>query len=757
MGGAVRFADGGGVDDLAMADEPLPAAPASAAPMTDASPGWYINPEAVSASAPVDYNAPPADPTMAQVTDGQGNPSRGLIGAISDGLHWLGDHLGLVGSAQAHPAIAQTPEIQTRRQQLVNNDPEGATYITHQNREELNDLADPNHQLEGSYRNLAGLEAGYKWAMSRGDEETAARLAASILHYDVLTSQNLSAEAAKSLYNGDIRDAVEKTNQAIAAVPDGRFIHVTLNPDGKTVTVTGSDMSGQQLWQKYGSAATILEHATALGRSGKLQWDALESQAAKYDSTFANMVKNRQLNVTEEGRDRRQQEAWQHQQDVLDAKEAAKQKAAEDEANREAEYYRTQNPPPAATPATPAPVTPATTTVAAAPTPAPPTTAPPTTAPEPTTTPTAKAPTADATAPTGAIARGPTGHGGALPGPPASPADMASADATNVNFERMEDDARQKAAATIQARYADEAKSLPSPPRRPDENPNFMSLSANGKANAWKDYNAQLERYNAGRHDLQTRMTTDIANANKDISDRIATQRQTQANQDIQTRQEIAANRAHGWDVEKEQTQQDNRVALVNYNDQVKRAEPRNPTEAREELGATDTRVPLAQAFLPDAAKQGDTLTGDAAGTALVAAGFDPGVQQVLQTALHSGFMNSPLSTKEEVARGVMLFASGRPGAGVLDPRTNVRHVAVSDDKGYVSTFSIPEAVYQNLKILNAKGSYAAKTKQAIATAPPPEARPSTVPASQAPVATPEDIGGPGWYKRTHPAISATP
>jgi hypothetical protein len=318
-GGAVGFDDGGMVapgiggdpelQQMAYEDaqDNAPAAPAT--PMTNKDPGFYMMPDQMASAAPAapmsggasSYNAPPPDPTTPQIKDEQGNPSRGLIGAISDGLHWLGDHLGLVGSAQAQPAIAHDPQTQDARQKLVTNHPDGATYITHQNVEELNDVADPNHQLQGAYRNIAGLEAGYKWALSRGDDATAGRLAASILHYSVLTSQNLSAEAAKSLYNGNMQDAVDKLNQASDAVPDGRLVHASLNPDG-TVTIQGKNLNGQVEWQQHGAAATILERATSLGRSGKLQWDSLESQAAKYDSTFAEMAKNRQGNKIAQGK-----------------------------------------------------------------------------------------------------------------------------------------------------------------------------------------------------------------------------------------------------------------------------------------------------------------------------------------------------------------------------------------------------------------------------------------------------------------------
>ena len=197
-GGSVAFADGGDVDDMqtmqtmdiadARDDAGADAAPAT--PTSDKDPGWYVNPNDTAAAtstaaptqdnAPADHSTPPPDPTTPQIKDDQGNPSRGLIGAISDGLHWLGDHLG-IGGAQA--AIAHNPQQQDQRQQFVTNNPNGATYITHQNVTELQDVADPQHQLQGAYRNIAGLEAGYKYALSKGDDATAGRLAASILHY----------------------------------------------------------------------------------------------------------------------------------------------------------------------------------------------------------------------------------------------------------------------------------------------------------------------------------------------------------------------------------------------------------------------------------------------------------------------------------------------------------------------------------------------------------------------------------------------
>jgi hypothetical protein len=328
-GGAVGYDDGGMVGDEGLStmqsmdyadarDDQAGAAPAATQvsynsagePTSDINPADYITPAAPTsgqtAAAPSGGPAgrsdsiPPPDPTTAQIHDDAGNPSKGLIAAIGDGLHWLGDHLGLTGGQPA-PAIAQHPEQNQRQQAFASGQNVGD--MTSKDYEELNRIADPGGQLKNGYQNLAGLEAGYKWALSKGDAATAGKLAAAYLHYSVNLSQNLSGEAQKALYAGDLQKSVDYTNQALQAVPDGRNIHVELSPDGKTVKVTGSSLTGQQLWQKYGAAPELLERASALGKSGKLQWDALESQAAKYDSTFAQMQKARIANGIAQGKE----------------------------------------------------------------------------------------------------------------------------------------------------------------------------------------------------------------------------------------------------------------------------------------------------------------------------------------------------------------------------------------------------------------------------------------------------------------------
>jgi hypothetical protein len=90
---------------------------------------------------------------------------------------------------------------------------------------------------------------------------------------------------------------VDYINEASDAVPDGRLVHATLSPDGRTVTFQNKDLDGRVIWQQTGAAHAVLERATSMGKDGKLQWNALESQAAKYDNTFAQMQKARQGNA----------------------------------------------------------------------------------------------------------------------------------------------------------------------------------------------------------------------------------------------------------------------------------------------------------------------------------------------------------------------------------------------------------------------------------------------------------------------------
>jgi peptidoglycan LD-endopeptidase CwlK len=305
-GGAVAFDDGGVADpdstaedmqvdrDDALINQSLDSAPAEggAAPLTYFTPADVMQPPTTPPS-----NVSPMTP---EITDGQGNPSRGLIAAIGDGLHWLGDHLGLVGGAQAHPAIASDPQTQNNRSNFAQGNNVGG--MDHDAHRQIATMIDPKGTLDDAERNIAVMEGSYRFLLSQGDTQNASKMAASILQYSVQTSQQFAEEAAKQLYDGNLQGAADAINHASDAIPDGRLTHVTLNKDG-TAIVTAKGMDGRTLWQHHGSAEAILQYATNRGRTGQMQWDALEAQAAKYDPTFRDMAKNRALNANAQAKE----------------------------------------------------------------------------------------------------------------------------------------------------------------------------------------------------------------------------------------------------------------------------------------------------------------------------------------------------------------------------------------------------------------------------------------------------------------------
>jgi hypothetical protein len=783
-GGVVRFADGGGVDDadvqqMQMTDmmdsggedhsddalfysgQPPGGAPAPVRQEgglpdftgyygedTGAQPTQGGGGGGGGGGASVQSGPPPGlPPNTAQIKDDDGNPSRGFIAALTGGLHWLGEHLGLGTPAQAGTlpgAIAQDPQTQTGRQNFVQgNLPDGTPKMDQNQREQIDDMADPTHELAPTFRHMAGMEFAYKTLVGQGRVEDANKMMASILHYDQLASQEHSEAAAKLLYDGHTKEAVDEINQAADALTDGRNIHATLLPDGN-VKIDGSDLNGRQMWQQIAAPYALLGHLEGM-RNGSTQWTSYEDQAAKYDSGFARMAKQRSASVTAR------------------QKTAADQKA-QDDANKAIagfgpEYDEPDTAPPTA-PVTPPGALPGPTGGAIPISTQP--QGPEGTAPSP-----AKSPdttTADSNAP--------PIPGAGLHGIPPAPTGTATAADVRTPQDQDVDLEHNVAYQSVPAQvrplfFTSDGRPIEGgrPLHKPEVIDQVTLKSYAPQVQA--AYNERWKRYTDAETRNTQAMTTMISGMQKDIATDIASRRaaQVQTHSDTaagtRSQNEIAAaalRQRNEVEEHKRQEQQGvtDKETLDDYTDKLKRAETRNPKEALDELGTVDPRVALAQSFLRDAAKQPD-LTGDQAGTALVAAGFDPGTQQMLQEAWHAGFMNSPLTRKEDVARGVMLFASGKPGAGVLDRRTGVRNVTVRDDNGYASTFSVPEPMYQNLKALNTKNAYAAETKAAIANAPTPEMRPSTVRASSVPTTTPQDVGGPGWYKRTHPAIAPAP
>jgi hypothetical protein len=329
-GGIVRYDDGGDVqqpdpnigmdqaDQVALNDydpgdarieqdiasrsaaENAPAQPTE--PGMPAFTGYFLPPQDQPAPAPAptqgggaqggaqeDPHRPPGLlPYAAQGSDPNGNPSNGFISALTGGIHWLADHLGVIGGAQAgQQALAPDPQTQQNRQVYTSR----ANMITSANREQLNDMADPHHTLDQFMRNINGLEQGWRWLVAQGDITGANKMAASVLQYDVANANNYQEEAAKRYYDGDLPGAVKALNAAADAVPADQRFQATLEKDSSgnpIIKISGSDLTGRELWQRYAMPAAILGAVNP-----SMPWTMLENQAARYDPTFKQMATER--------------------------------------------------------------------------------------------------------------------------------------------------------------------------------------------------------------------------------------------------------------------------------------------------------------------------------------------------------------------------------------------------------------------------------------------------------------------------------
>ena len=598
-GGVVAFDDGGEVSidptpdlmedrqtaqDDQMTTALLDQRDATSAPTSAAQGGYF---------SPADYQTPAYGPTSQpqkggspagvlpmtpEISDGQGNPSKGLIGAISDGLHWLGSHLG-IGGAQAAPAIAGDPQTHGNRSNFAQGHNVGGWDQDQQ--QQVGKMIDPSDSLNGAERQIAVMEGTYKYMLSQGDSAGAGKMAASILQYSVQTSQKYAEEAARQLYDGNLKGAVDNINHASDAVPDGRLVHVTLDPDGKNVTVVGKDMSGRALWQQRGSAEAILQYATNRGRTGQMQWDALEEQASKYDPTFAQMAKNRALGANAR---------------VKEAADTEAQAAANEQISKFTPQFDPVDQPgavaPASAPTAPAiprgpsvqtaslaPTVPTASTQGAPPTPdgrgAAPSNAPP--------------PTADSNAP---VALGPTGHGGALPSTPS--ADIPAAGAQNVDLEH--DAGYQSIVANTTPKYFTsdgrpivgvDANGNPQAMRRPQTVDavtlkSYAPQVANAYRESWQQYQAAVQQNQAS-------MRQDIDGQRRDYSANLVSQRTAGA----QAHSDAAA-------MERERYGDQSRASTQAHQDQAAAARVQAEADAKA-LAARTAEEHAARAPRPDA------------------------------------------------------------------------------------------------------------------------------------------------------------
>ena len=548
-GGVVAFDDGGDVgqdmneDRQTAQDDQMTTAlldqrdaAAAAPPAPTGAPSDYYSPADYQTPAPAtpaprsgQGGAAPAGaaPWTPEITDGQGNPSKGLIGAIGDGLHWLGEHLGLTGGGPS-PAVAPDPQTQTNRSNFARQQNVGGWDQNQQ--QQAASMIDPNSSLNAAERQIAVMEGTYKFMLSQGDSAGAGKMAASILQYSVQTSQKFAEDAAKQFYNGNLKGAVENFNHASDAVPLGQQTHMVLDPDGKTITVQGKTVDGRTLWQQKGSAEAILQYATNRGKTGQMQWDALESQAAKYDPTFKEMQANRTKNVYAQGKTDADAAAQAQANDAI-------AKLGPQFGDASGDQSGGQSAPASApvTPALPGPgAAPATTTANAAPTPAP--------TPAPSPGKTADTTSAQPASPPATSdenqGQGPTvanaDKGAGLPAQPDS-ADLPTSDAQSVSLEQ--DKGYQAIVANTTPKYfTSDGRPLVGgrPMNRP---PTIDAVTLKSYApQVQAAYNERWKEYTQAVQENQAAMRSDIDGQRRDYAANLTSQRsaQSQAHSDAQ-------------------------------------------------------------------------------------------------------------------------------------------------------------------------------------------------------------------------------
>jgi hypothetical protein len=556
--------------------------------------------------------------------------------------------------------------------------------------------------------------------VAQGDIVGANKMAASVLQYDVANANQYQEEAAKRYYDGDLPGAVKAINAAADAVPSGQRFHAELAPDGKNLIVTGSDLTGRELWKQYAAPAAILG---AVNKS--LPWVTLESQAAKYDTTFRDMAKARA--------------------------EAAKERYGDQQAAAAAQKFappRRATAPDVSAPAAPTPAMPS------VPTP-PPTITADTTATPPVSGGRAAVATPPATADSNAmIANVGTGQAGLsdrpAPGIPNVPTlakvdqPITLADATKPSAPALAagapPDANVPAAggAAVSAQTPDFNKIAASLDQQDYTEHQQVALEAQQRYQSqYEDYpdpalvrnKADLVAFNARKAEVAAHNTeVDKAKSeyltgrNKDVSDKIAAARARLQAQEAETaattRNERSITAAAKADTNKykhedynteRKNELDTSQKLIASN--LAGTTPRSDTEMNGMVGENKTFDPyisMARAFNPDLS---DTTTRAQAINAMRQKGFDDNTQTSMAGAYYNGVRHSPNTTPDEVGAGIQSFITGghfTANAEQTDDKGNpmplhgvVRYmVTVEDNTGNHLSFLMPVNNLANLRNL---------------------------------------------------------
>ena len=234
-----------------------------------------------------------APPSAPQIEDGYGNPSHGLIDAITDGLHTLGQALGLGGQQNAIP---QDTTVSANQQAFTRG--EGA--MSQNDMNQVYKLFDPADSLNQAMRNMAGMEGVHNQLLLDGNYEKAGQYAASMLMYARKMSALYADAAVDKFQKGDIDAGLAAMKQSFDEIPDARKLHFEKTDNGN-IDVAITNMRNVVEWKQTMAPKDVLAYAVkGSTKDGSLFWDALETQAAKYDPEYKAMAEQRKQDASAE-------------------------------------------------------------------------------------------------------------------------------------------------------------------------------------------------------------------------------------------------------------------------------------------------------------------------------------------------------------------------------------------------------------------------------------------------------------------------
>ena len=773
-GGIVkRYADGGDVDEYSGED-------VSDRPNEDVTQGGRSGqPNELTGDYPSttpSVSASPSQPPanlpawMPQVEDGQGNPSRGLIGAIAGGLHYIASQLGVTGDGQ-QGAIANSPSVQANRQSFAQGEGlPGAPMPTHQEVAQIHQSLGLNDGLHEGLANLAGMEAARNFYLVHGEPQKADQMAASMLQYSVTLSRDYGDQAVKRYYANDLDGATHAMVKAKEAIADGTLMNAKVNKDanGKDVSVTieSTDLQGKPLWAKTVAPEAILGAALHT-RNGSLAWHMYELQAAKYDQPTNDIIKARLA--------RTQQEAANQEIAGFGPASTPYEGGGGGGGGAQPPQITPVNVPPAPQPVKPGiPLAPGQTEAGgppvigalAPPLPSigqsgleasraqppspeqqvvmegnrgrgPDTTSaqsaapPPEAAPEP---PSQVAQQAPPQAPPQA-----PGFRPALPGPGAPPeATLGVGAPTRENASNIPAENAQEVAALSpeaeQARYQQIEQTIHAQYRDPKTGgvvldgqlyqmptPITQTTYAKMAPEVKTAWDQRMKIYREASAEANRRASSEIDAQRRDYGVSLASQRsgaqmrQQGAMEDRREQARIDAaalleRNKQADAIKLAEKQQQLKAFGDEYNYAMTNSKPLSPDETEKRVAtAGGIFAPLAQASLPGFKLDPNSKTPeDDARAALGNAKIDEGTQRDLGNAYKSGLQYSTHSSEMEVAQGIMALANGaHTKQAKYEPRDDSFHIVVPLDNGSVARLTLPSDVAENLRTIGLRAAQA--------------------------------------------------